>query len=166
MSCSPELLEWLEECYNEDKKHNNVKIDCVIYNNIHNTGTGVVYNDKALGDTIYYDGQKSGKKDHLIKAKTTLYLEKDTGDEWIYRGLITDVNIISRVHINKFKLKVDRSHIHNGISDGTRLYHVKGINKGRGSCWTKKSSLSRLGFFFHDINAMEGIIPVRYQNSM
>ena len=61
MSFSPELLEWLEECYNEDKKNNNVKVDCVIYNNIHNIGTGVVYNDKALGDTIYYDGQKSGR---------------------------------------------------------------------------------------------------------
>ena len=159
MSCSPEVLEWLEQCYNEDKK---VNIDCVIYNNANNG----IYDDKTLDETIYFDGQKCGRNDHLIKANTTLYLEKYKGDEvWTYIGLITSVNIESRVPINKFKLKINRAHIHNGLVSGTRLYHFNGVKKGRGSCWTKRSSLEGLGFH-GDGDVQPGIISVKYKKNV
>ena len=165
MSCQPELLDWLEECYEEvEQKRIAVEkertIDCVIYNNVHNRGIGVGYEDIVEENVVKYKGQTKGKKDSLIKANTTLYLEKYTGAEYRYMGLVTSVKCISTTPINTFELIIDYKYIHNGYASGDHLQYVEGVKKGRGSCWGKRSSLIRLGFSDKG-NMVEGIIPVK-----
>ena len=109
------------------KYYNNysVKIDCVIYNNVHNKGTIIKYNDKIINDnTVYYKGQMKGRKDKYITDMRTLYLEKYKGNEYIYIGLVTRVDLISRIPINEFKLSIDKNHIQNGYQSGDKLILV------------------------------------------
>ena len=154
MSCSIELLNWMEGRYAENN------IDCVIYNNVHNIGNNVVYDDRIVDDNVYYKGQNKGRKDSLIKAETTLYLEKHRKTEYIYVGLIVGVELVSKIPINEFKLIIDRKHIQNGYKSGDILNYVEGLKKGKGSYWAKRSSLINLGFTDKG-NMAEGIIPVK-----
>tara|TARA_B100000287_G_C20449104_1_gene708746 strand:+ start:338 stop:826 length:489 start_codon:yes stop_codon:yes gene_type:complete len=150
-----------------NKYHNNynVKIDCVIYNNVYNKGIITKYNDKIINDDdiVYYKGQTKGRKDKYILPNTTIYLEKHRGNEYIYIGLVTQVDLISRIPINEFKLSIDKNHIQNGYQSGDKLILVDGLKKGKGSYWAKRSSLLRLGFYDNG-NMAEGIIPVNYIN--
>ena len=148
------------------KYHNHYysKIECVIYNNVHNKGTRIKYNDKIINDnTVYYKGQTKGRKDKYITDMQTLYLEKHRGNEYIYIGLVTQVDLVSRIPINEFKLSIDKNHIQNGYKSGDKLILVDGLKKGKGSYWAKRSSLLRLGFYDKG-NMAEGIIPVNFIN--
>jgi hypothetical protein len=148
------------------KYHNHYysKIECVIYNNVYNKGTRTKYNDKIINDdTVYYKGQTKGRKDKYIIPMKTLYLEKHRGNEYIYVGLVTKVDLISRIPINEFKLSIDKNHIQNGYQSGDKLILVEGLMKGKGSYWAKRSSLLRLGFYDKG-NMAEGIIPVNFMN--
>tara|TARA_B110000967_G_scaffold117717_1_gene120399 strand:- start:413 stop:1237 length:825 start_codon:yes stop_codon:yes gene_type:complete len=118
-----------------------VEIDCVIYNN----AKVKHYTDRVLDGVVYYKGQNSGRQDNLIQAKKTLYLERSGVDVYTYVGLITEKELTSISPINEFKLTLDRTHEHNGCKSGEKLEYVEGVKKGKGSCWTKKSSLIRLG---------------------
>ena len=118
-----------------------VEIDCVIYNN-----TKVKhYNDRVLEGVVYYKGQNSGRQDSLIQAGKTLYLERSGADVYTYVGLVTGKELISSSPINEFKLTLDCAHEHNGCKSGDKLEYAEGVKKGKGSCWTKRSSLIRLG---------------------
>jgi hypothetical protein len=147
------------------KYHNNysIKIDCVIYNNIYNKGLQAKYNDKIINDnTVYYKGQTKGRKDKYITPMSTIYLEKHRGDEYIYIGLVTHVDLVSRIPINEFKLSIDKNHIQNGYQSGDKLTLFDVLKKGKGSYWAKRSSLLRLGFYDNG-NMAEGIIPVNFK---
>lgn len=146
-----------------NKYHNNydIKIECVIYNNIYNRGTRTKYNDKNINGMIFYKGQTKGRKDKYIKPMKTLYLEKHRNNEYIYIGLITNCDIVSEYPINEFKLLIDKKHIQNGYKSGDKLEYLEELNKGRGSYWSKRSSLLRLGFYDKG-NMAEGIIPVKF----
>ena len=150
-----------------NKYHNNynVKIDCVIYNNVYNKGIITKYNDKIINDDdiVYYKGQTKGRKDKYILPNTTIYLEKHRGNEYIYIGLVTQVDLISRIPINEFKLSIDKNHIQNGYQSGDKLLLFDGLKRGKGSYWAKRSSLLRLGFYDKG-NMAEGIIPVNFIN--
>ena len=63
--------------------------------------------------------------------------------------------------INEFKLTLDFSHEQNGYKSGDKLEYVEGVKKGKGSCWTKRSALIRLGFASDKGNFVSGIIPVK-----
>lgn len=148
------------------KYHNNynINITCVIYNNVYNKGTRIKYNDKIINNnTVYYKGQIKGRKDKYILPMQTLYLEKHRNNEYIYIGLVTHVDLISRIPINEFKLSINNNHIQNGYKSGDKLILFDGLNKGKGSYWAKKSSLLRLGFYASG-NMAEGIIPVNFRN--
>ena len=139
-----------------------VTIDCVIYNNVYNKGTRTKYHDKIIDDIVFYKGQTKGRKDKYIVPMKTLYLEKHKGNEYKYIGLVTHVDIVTRIPINEFKLIIDREFIQNGYISGDNLNHINELKKGKGSYWAKRSSLLRLGF--HDRgNMAEGIIPVKWK---
>ena len=139
-----------------------VEIDCVIYNN-----TKVnYYNNRTLEGVVHYKGQNSGRQDNLIKAGKTLYLEKPGNDVCTYVGLVTGVELISTSPINEFKLTLDFSHEQNGYKSGDKLEYVEGVKKGKGSCWTKRSALIRLGFASDKGNFVSGIIPVKPGNEL
>lgn len=143
--------------------HYSVKIDCVIYNNVYNKGTRTKYNDKIVNEnTVYYKGQTKGRKDKYIIPMNTLYLEKHRGNEYIYIGLVTQVDLVSRIPINEFKLSIDKNHIQNGYQSGDKLLLFDGLKRGKGSYWAKRSSLLRLGFYDNG-NMAEGIIPVNFK---
>lgn len=61
--------------------------------------------------------------------------------------------------INEFKLMIDKNYIHNNYKSGDILHYVKGLKKGKGSYWSKRSSLINLGFKDKG-NMAEGIISV------
>ena len=134
-----------------------VEIDCVIYNN----AKVKHYNDRVLEGVVYYKGQNSGRQDNLIKAGKTLYLERSGVDVYTYVGLVTEKELTSSSPINEFKLTLDFSHEQNGCKSGEKLEYVEGVKKGKGSCWTKRSSLIRLGFVAKTGNFVSGIIPVK-----
>jgi len=139
-----------------------VEISCVIYNN-----TKVnYYNNRTLDGVVHYKGQNSGRQDSLIKAGKTLYLEKPGNEVCTYVGLVTGVEFTSTSPINEFKLTLDLSHEQNGYKSGDKLEYVEGVKKGRGSCWTKRSALIRLGFASDKGNFVSGIIPVKPGNEL
>ena len=149
-----EIVEWMEECYREKEINDNkININCVIYNNLN------IKNNKTNDNFIYYKGQKKGKKDHLIKSYKTLYLEKYKNQEYKYIGLVTNVEKINDYPINIFKLMIDKNYIHNNYKSGDILHYVEGLKKGKGSYWSKRSSLINLGFKDKG-NMAEGIISV------
>lgn len=142
-------------------RHNYKKIESIIYNNVYNIGNTkkYKYKDKIIDDIIYYSGQNSGRCDHLIKEKRTLYLEKHRGQEYIYIGLVDTVEKVETYPINIFKLKIDKTHIQNGFKSGDKLNYIDGLKKGKGSYWAKRSSIINLGF--KDIgNMCSGIIKI------
>ena len=118
-----------------------MEIVCVIYNNVKVKR----YNDRVLEGVVYYKGQNSGRQDNLIQAGKTLYLERSGVDVYTYVGLVTKKELTSIYPINEFKLTLDCEHEHNGCKSGEKLEYVEGVKKGKGSCWTKRSSLIRLG---------------------
>ena len=139
-----------------------VEIDCVIYNNTKFN----YYNDHTLDGVVHYKGQNSGRQDSLIKAGKTLYLEKPGNDVCTYVGLVTGVELTSTTPIYEFKLTLDFSHEQNGYKSGDKLEYVEGVKKGKGSCWTKRSALIRLGFSTEKGNFVSGIIPVKPGNEL
>ena len=154
MSCNMDLVEWMEDCYREKElEKNKININCVIYNNLN------IKNNKTNDNIIYYKGQKKGRKDSLIKSYSTLYLERYKTQEYKYIGLVTNVEKINDFPINEFKLIIDKNYIHNGYQSGDILHYVEGLKKGKGSYWSKRSSLINLGFKDKG-NMAEGIISV------
>ena len=151
-----------ETFINKYHNHYDAKINCIIYNNVYNKGTRTKYNDKIINDTVFYKGQTKGRKDKYIIPMNTLYLEKHRDNEYIYIGLVTHVDLISRIPINEFKLSIDKNHIQNGYKSGDKLLLFDGFKKGKGSYWAKRSSLLRLGFYDRG-NMAEGIIPVNFK---
>jgi hypothetical protein len=151
-----------ETFINKYHNHYDAKINCIIYNNVYNKGTRTKYNDKIINDTVFYKGQMKGRKDKYIIPMNTLYLEKHRDNEYIYIGLVTHVDLISRIPINEFKLSINKNHIQNGYKSGDKLILFDGLKKGKGSYWAKRSSLLRLGFYDSG-NMAEGIIPVNFK---
>ena len=148
-----EIVEWMERCYREKENNDKINIKCVIYNNLN------IKNNTINDNIVYYKGQKKGRKDSLIKSYKTLYLERHKIQEYKYIGLVTSVEKINDYPINLFKLKIDKNYIHNNYKSGDTLHYVEGLKKGKGSYWSKRSSLINLGFKDKG-NMAEGIISV------
>ena len=143
--------------------HNNkdIKVECVIYNNVKNTGNSYYkYEDKREEDIVHFEGQKKGRDDHLMIGGSSLYLERISKyDVYRYIGLVTNVELVER-NIdapNIYKLRLDRNHIHNGYKSGDKLNYVDGIPRGCGKFCIKNSSLHRLSLTGEG-SMMSGII--------
>tara|TARA_B110000902_G_C14039174_1_gene487139 strand:- start:194 stop:643 length:450 start_codon:yes stop_codon:yes gene_type:complete len=148
-----DIVEWMDECYRDKEKRDKIIINCVIYNNLN------IKNNKTTDTFVYYKGQKKGRKDSLIKSYSTLYLERRRNKEYNYIGLVTNVEKINDYPINEFKLTIDKNYIHNEYQSGDILHYVESLRKGKGSYWSKRSSLIKLGFKDKG-NMAEGIISV------
>mgnify|MGYP003647740072 CR=1 FL=1 len=138
-------------------------------------GTNYAYNDtnhqNILNSTkgpemypIYYEGQKSGNGDKLIKPNALFYSRKNRKDLYAYGGQIVAVKELSgRTDENpaKYQLIVDPITI-NGVRCGTTIKRLELFNGG--GC-LKKAALYKMGFMLaSSASFMHGITAIRPNN--